>query len=337
MSKQFETVQMSDIARLAGVSKSTVSRALADSPLVNETTKALVREVAERHNYRVNVAARNFRLKESLTVALVMPAAAGVEWRISDPFFLEMTAAVAEALDERGHQLLLTRTTPQSGEWLEEFVAKRLADGLILIGQGTQHGTIERIARSYRGISVWGSPVSGASYPVVGSDNYLGGLRATEHLIGRGCRHIALVGYREDPEIRARYMGYREALAAAGLSCDEALTFGTVAGSATGKDTLSQLVAAKGRFDGVFAVSDLQAVKLMTALLQQGVSIPDECAVVGYDDLPIATWYHPALTTVHQSREMGAQILVDNLLAAIEGRDTVSVKLDPELIVRGSA
>ena len=101
--------------------------------------------------------------------------------------------------------------------------------------------------------------------------------------------------------------------------------------------SLTMPIAFLAFFDGVFAVSDVQAVKLMTALMQHGVSIPTDCAVVGYDDLPIATWYHPALTTIHQSREMGAQILVDNLLAAIEGRDTVSVKLDPELIVRDSA
>ena len=231
-----DPMQMADIARIAGVSKSTVSRALADSSLVNEKTKSLIRDIAQQHGYRVNIAARNFRLKESLTVALLIPQADGVDWTISDAFFLEMTAAIAEALDERGHALLLTRATPQSGEWIEEFVRRRQADGIILIGQGSQHELIQQISETFQGISVWG-----------------------------------------------------------------------------------------------------EAIALMTALQQNGVDVPGQCAVVGYDDLPIARWYHPALTTVHQSRTLGAQILVDNLLAAIEGRDTSNVKLDPQLVVRESA
>ena len=330
-------LQMADIARIAGVSKSTVSRALADSPLVNESTKSLIRDIAQHHGYRVNIAARNFRLKESLTVALLIPEAEGVDWTISDAFFLEMTAAIAEALDQRGHALLLTRATPQSGEWIEEFVRRRQADGIILIGQGSQHAVIENIARTFRGISVWGEAIPGSSYPAVGTDNLLGGQRATEHLIQRGCKNIAFVGYEPAPEVEARYQGYCAALEGAGLSQKKTLTFGALVGSASSSAVLANIIKKSPQIDGVFAASDQQAVALMTALQQNGISVPKQCAVVGYDDLPIAHWYHPALTTVHQSRTLGAQILVDNLLAGIEGRDTSNVKLDPELIIRESA
>ncbi len=334
---QKEPVQMADIARMAGVSKSTVSRALSDSPLVNEATKSLVRDIAHAHNYRVNVAARNFRLKESLPVSLLIPEAEGVEWSISDPFFLEITAAIAEALDERGHTLLLSRTTPQSGQWIEDFVNRRHADGVILIGQGSQHDTLQRIASHYRGISIWGESVAGALYPTVGSDNELGGRRAVERLLLRGCKRIAFVGLEPVPEVNARYAGYRAALQIAGLTCDEALTFGVTVGSESAVHVLEELLLKRDCFDAIFAASDLQAVAVMTALMQVGVSVPNDCAVIGYDDVPLAAWYHPALTTIRQNRTLGAQILVDNLLAGIEGRETANVKLDPELIVRDSA
>ena len=328
---------MSDIARLAGVSKSTVSRALADSPLVSDKTKKLVREIAGQHNYRVNASARNFRLKESLTAAMLIPAAEGVDWTISDPFFLEMTAAVAEALDERGHSLLVSKTSPQPSDFLENFVAQRKADGLILLGQGTQHEVIQRIATTYRGISVWGEAVPGAKYPTVGSDNALGGRRAVDHLLARGCRRIAFVGHGTGPEIDARLDGYRAALGAAGVAIDESLIFGAIIGTEESKSTIEKVVSLRRQIDGIFVATDMQAVALMTALMQAGVSIPDDCAVVGYDDLSFAEQYHPALTTVHQSLTLGARVLVDNLLAGIEGRDTASVRLDPQLIIRESA
>jgi len=332
-----DPMQMADIARIAGVSKSTVSRALADSSLVNEKTKSLIRDIAQQHGYRVNIAARNFRLKESLTVALLIPQADGVDWTISDAFFLEMTAAIAEALDERGHALLLTRATPQSGEWIEEFVRRRQADGIILIGQGSQHELIQQISETFQGISVWGEAIAGANYPTVGTDNLLGGERATEQLIRRGCQRIAFVGYEPAPEIDARFKGYLRALEAAGHSYQEKRVFGAVVGSDSASMVLERIIDQREQLDGFFAASDQQAVALMTALQQNGVNVPGQCAVVGYDDLPIARWYHPALTTVHQSRTLGAQILVDNLLAAIEGRDTSNVKLDPQLVVRESA
>jgi len=330
-------MQMADIARIAGVSKSTVSRALADSPLVNDKTKSLIRDIAQQHGYRINIAARNFRLKESLTVALLIPEADGVDWTISDAFFLEMTAAIAEALDQRGHALLLTRTSPQSGEWIEEFVRRRHADGIILIGQGSQHEVIQNIAKTFRGISVWGEAIAGASYPTVGTDNFLGGQRATEHLLKRGCKRIAFVGYEPAPEIQARFQGYLSAIHAADIQHDETIVFSAVVGSSSANLVLERIIDQHEMIDGFFVATDQQAVALMTALQKIGVDIPSQCAIVGYDDLPIARWYHPALTTIHQSRTLGAQILVDNLLAAIEGRDTASVKLDPELVVRESA
>ncbi|MDN3638726.1 LacI family DNA-binding transcriptional regulator [Simiduia curdlanivorans] len=330
--------QMSDIARLAGVSKSTVSRALSGSNLVNQQTRDLVMKIAKEQNYRLNTAARNFRLKESLTIAVLLPSAIDVDFKLSDPFFLELLAAIAEAVDEHGHQLLLSRIAPQEGEWIEAFVDKRAADGVILIGQGSHHDTINRIASRFKAISVWGAKISDdQSYPVVGSDNILGGRRAAEHLLSRARKRIVFLGYKSLPEVLQRYQGYCAALEAAGLSVLPELVVEGCYGEADGYSAMSQLIDSGLVFDGVFAVSDVLAMSAIRALQENGRAVPAQVSVVGYDDISLAAYYNPPLTTVHQNLTMGGKVLVDNLLEALEGRAPEFISLNPNVVVRGSS
>ncbi len=330
--------QMADIAEIVGVSTSTVSRALSDSPLVSEKTRKLIKQVAEEHSYRVNAAARNFRVKDSLRVAVLMPKSAYQNWSISDPFFLELIAAIAEALDDHGHQLLLTRTKPQSGEWIAEFIHNRQADGVILIGQGSEHKMINELAQRYRAISVWGAKVDeDQAYPVVGSDNHLGGQRAASHLIERGRQKIAFIGYQEAPEIFQRFLGYQDALNEHGPGFDPNLVPALQGCSGDPVEELNWLTEHKVSFDALFAASDRIAIGAMHHLQSQGISIPEQVAVVGYDDIPMASYSHPPLTTIYQNRSIGAKILVDNLLEALDGHKPEALRLDPELIVRQSS
>ena len=338
MSKSDRDLQMADIAALAGVSKSTVSRALADSPLVNENTKALVRKIAKEKNYRFNSAARNFRLKHSLTVAVIIAAADDVEWTIADPFFLEITASIAEALDKRGHQLLLTRTRPQQADWIESFVRNRQADGVIIIGQGSIHQALDDLAKQFDVLSVWGAPVAGGqAYALVGSDNYQGGYLAGQHMARLGRSQIAFVGYQDHPEIASRFAGVKQALSEHGLKIDEDLVFGSLMDRKSGELSLANLVKSRSKIDAVIAASDMQAFKVMSALQSVGASIPGEIAVIGYDDIPSAAIYHPTLTTVRQDRAEGAEQLVENLLEILDGKPARCVQFRPELIVRESA
>lgn len=330
--------QMSDIARLAGVSKSTVSRALSGSTLVNQQTRDLVMRIAREQNYRLNTAARNFRLKESLTFAVLLPSASDVDFKLSDPFFLELLAAIAEAVDEHGHQLLLSRISPQEGEWIEEFIDKRSADGVILIGQGSHHDTIDRIAEHFKAISVWGAKISeNQNYPVVGSDNALGGRRATEHLISRQRQRIVFLGYKSLPEVLQRYQGYCDALEVAGIAVESELVIEGCYGEADGYSAMCHLIDSGIAFDGVFAVSDVLAMSAILALKENGLQVPGQVSVVGYDDISLAAYYNPPLTTVHQNLSLGGKVLVDNLLEALAGHAPEFVSLNPGVIVRGSS
>ena len=329
---------MADIADLAGVSKSTVSRALADSPLVNQKTKDLIVKIAKEKNYRLNAAARNFRLKESLTIAVLLPSAKGADWRLSDPFFLELLGAIAEAVDDHGHQLLLSRTSPQEGQWIEEFINKRVADGVILIGQGSQHEAINRLAESYRAISVWGAKISDdQSYPVVGSDNHLGGVRATQYLLEKGRKKVVFLGYRDLPEIEARFTGYKDALAEQGIDIDDNLVIPEKLDGGSVYSAVHDLISAGISFDAIFAVSDVHAMSAIRALQKHQLTVPGDVSVVGYDDIALASAYNPPLTTIHQNRSVGGKILVDNLLEALEGHKPEAISLNPELIIRESA
>ena len=124
-----------------------------------------------------------------------MPSAEHNDWRLSDPFFLDFLGHIAESLDDKGHQLLLSRTHAQSSEAIEAFLNTRSTDDVISIGQGSLHANIEKLSQHFPVMAVWGAQLSAKlSYATVGSDNRLGGRRATEHLIQQECRAIVLLG-----------------------------------------------------------------------------------------------------------------------------------------------
>jgi len=331
-------LKMADLAKMAGVSKSTVSRALAGSELVNKDTRDLIKKLAVEHNYRINTRARDLFLQNTLTVAVLLPSANRGDWQISDPFFLELLGGIAEAINEQGHQLLLAKTHAQSGNWIADFIDTNSPDGVILIGQGAQHEKINDIATSYKALSVWGAKVEDEQlYPTVGSDNELGGYKATKHLIEQGRKRIVFLGYTSLPEIKLRYAGYHRALAEAGIAIDENLERPARHSKSAGYVSTQQLIEEGVPFDAIFAVSDLFAMAAITALQEAGIRVPEDVAVVGYDDIAISAFYNPPLTSIRQDRMEGGRLLVENLLTAIAGGEPESKTLETELIVRKSS
>lgn len=329
---------MADLAKIAGVSKSTVSRALAGSELVNKDTRELIQKLAAEHNYRINTNARNLFLKKTRTFAVLLPSADKSDWSISDPFFLELLGGIAEATNETGNQLLLAKTHAQTGNWIDDYINANSPDGVILVGQGAQHEKINEIARSFSALSVWGAKVDDNQvYPTVGSDNELGGYKAAKHLIEQGRRHIAFLGYTSPPEIKLRHSGYRRALEEAGIAVDRELECPARHSRSAGYISTRQLIEKDVPFDAIFAASDLFAMAAITALHEAGIRVPEDVAVVGYDDVAISAFYNPPLTSIRQDRAKGGRLLVENLLAAISGEAPTSKLLDTELIVRKSS
>ena len=326
---------ISDLARLAGVSVSTVSRALTGKGTLNQDTRDRIRALADRHGFRLNIAAQNLRLGRTGAIGVLFPLGHERKQELSDPFFSAMLGHLANALTDRGYDLLLSRVVPAGPGWLDDFVRSGRTDGLIMVGQSDQDAAINATAAHYAPMVVWGAYSPDNRYTSVGSDNHAGGVLAARHLLERGCTRLAWFGHGDAPEFAARRAGFFDTL-------PEPLrqTCASVPIQLTPQDSLATATAwfaAGNRPDGVFVASDVGAISVIAAAAACGIRVPEDMAVIGFDDILLAQVCQPPLTTVRQDIAAGAQMMVDLLLRRIAGQETQSVQFAPRLIVRASA
>ncbi len=337
MNEPRKRVQMADIARLAGVSVSTVSRALAGNPQINVETRERVAELARSLNYTINIGARNLRLQKNQTIAVVVPYDPAARQHISDPFFLSLVGALADALTDRGYDMLLSRVDAESLDSAAALVEGGKAIGLVIVGQWRHHDQLNELAARKLPLVVWGGQMPQQLYCSVGGDNVMGGLVATRHLLHSGRRRVLFAGDAQLPEVYLRREGWRQALHEAGLPQDPALELVVPFEAIGARARLDERCAAGVDFDGLVACSDLMAVQAVQALRAAGCRVPGDVAVVGYDDMPIATYTEPALTTVHQPVLMAGEELVEALLALLRGEAVGPRTLPVHLVTRASA
>lgn len=336
MSEEPKVRNIGDLARLAGVSAGTVSRALTDSELVNAKTRARIKALAREHDFRPNVMARNLRIQKTGAIGVVIPLGHDTGQHISDPFFITMLGLLADALTERGYDLMLSRVIPTDEDWLERFTDSGRVDGMIVIGQSDQAATLDRVAQRYRPLVVWGGHEQGQVHCSVGSDNIAGGDLAATHLIERGCKKIAFFGDPTARELKQRLEGCRTAMSRAGLG-DDPMVFPVHLAAGIDDANISQYLAdGLQRPDGIVAASDVIAMTTLRALSEMGIAVPGDVKVIGYDNLPIAEHTVPRLSTIKQDLTTGANNLVELLMRRIAGEDTGSVIMPPELVVRMS-
>lgn len=326
---------LAELAALAGVSPSTVSRALAGNGLISAATRARVVELAREHGFQPNQLARNLRLGRTQAIGVVLPLGHETGQHLSDPFFITLLGCLADALTERGYDLLLSRVIPKDDAWLDRLVDSGRVDGVIVVGQSDQIAVLDRVAARYAPLMVWGGHLPHHVHRSVGSDNRLGGEMATRHLLEIGRRKLAFFGNPDAPEIEQRRQGFFEACRAAGL----ADTVETLPVHLT-PDAAYQMIAERldqgPPPDGIVAASDVIAMSALRALAERGLRVPHDVAVIGYDDVMLAAHTSPPLTTIRQDLAQGANLLVDLLLRALAGDPTESAVLAPTLIIRGS-
>lgn len=330
-------LQMEDIARMAGVSTSTVSRALNRSSLVNAETRERIEKLAQSLRYSVNVGASNLRLQRNRTVAVVLPFDSSTRQTVSDPFFVRMLGGLADALTARGYDMLLSRVDAERLDLAGDLAASGRAIGVILIGQWHHHDQLNELAARHCPIVVWGAHLPQQMYCTIGGDNIAGGMLATEHLIANGRRRIAFFGDIELPEVGHRFEGYHRALANHGIAVSQELVRRTPFVEGSARRAVEKLLAAKPRLDAIFASSDMLAIEALGALRDHEINVPDDVAVVGYDDIILARFLRPALTTIRQPIEDGAEALVDALLKIVDGKRPKPQILPAELVVRESS
>jgi DNA-binding LacI/PurR family transcriptional regulator len=330
-------LQMADIAHLAGVSTATVSRALNKSSLVNTETRERIEKLARSLKYSVNVGASNLRLQRNRTVAVVLPFDAETRQHVSDPFFVSLMGSLADALTPRGYDMLVSRVDAERLHLAGDLAASGRAIGVILIGQWHHHDQINELAARRSPMVVWGAQLPQQLYCTIGGDNVAGGVLATEHLFAQGNRRIVFLGDIELPEMAHRYQGYEQVLASHDLARSAELVHRTPFVEGRASEAVAKLLKKKIKFDAIFASSDLLAMEAISALREHGRRVPDDVAVVGYDDIVLARYYHPSLTTIRQPVLAGGEALVDALLKLLDGKRPASQILPTELIVRESS
>lgn len=329
MKKSTGPKRMDDIARLAGVSKPTVSRALNDSPLVTDETKQRILEIARRHGYVVNRNAQNLRRRRTDTIAVVIDFPALPEHRLSDPFHFELLGNIANALAVRQQDVLLCSS--QSGDF-EHLPSNKGVDGILFLGESGRHNELRALAKSGVPFVVWGAHRVDAPYCVVGSDNLRGGRLVAQRFRMLKRTRVVFLGPRGHDEIAQRRVGFAEEWGAA----IEELEVADLSFAASRDAVLARLDAGRPAPDAIFAGSDTMAMGAIAALRDRGIQVPGSCTVCGYDDSPSAIHHDPPLTTVRQDTRMAGAILVERLMQAIEGTAATSVLLPTELVVRTS-
>lgn len=329
---------IAELAKIAGVSAGTVSRALANKSVVNARTRERIQALARKHGFQVNQMASKLRRQKTGVIAVVIPLGHDERQHISDPFFMTLLGSLADELTESGYDLMLSRAIPQQDPaWLDRIVNSGMVDGVMMIGQSDQFEEIEKVARDYAPLVAWGSNKRGQVHCSVGTDNRAGGRLAAQYLLDQGHRSLVFLGDTTGIEIAERYRGADAAVAEFGkgasmqhvpvhLSIDEMTD-----------EIADALTGLEGEIDGVVAASDAIAMATIRQLDSRGIKVPDDVAVIGFDDLPLARHTVPQLTTVKQQIALGAKEMVNLLMARLQGERPPSLIMAPELVVRASA
>lgn len=327
---------ITDIARIAGVSPGTVSRALSGNSLVNTKTREKIEAIAREHGFRPNQMASKLRRQKTGVIGVAIPLGHDVRQQISDTFFMILLGHLADELTERGYDLMLRRVIPTEDEdWLDRFIGSGMVDGVIVIGQSDQFERIEDAADGYLPMVVWGNHQEGQRHCVVGSDNRLGGKLAAEKLIAAGASNLAFLGDTQAIEFAARFAGAKEIADRMGVPIRALATH--LSPDRMSLEIAEHLQEIAGKVDGIFAASDTIAVATLKELRNRGIAVPTDMKIVGFDDLPISSQTVPALTTIRQEIAAGAKGLVDLLVRRLAGEDTESLVLRPHLVPRETA
>ncbi|WP_371477277.1 LacI family DNA-binding transcriptional regulator [Kitasatospora sp. NBC_00315] len=338
---------LEDVARVAGVSRSTVSRVINGIRNVDPDIQETVREAIAATGYVPNSAARSLVTRRAGSIALVLSGvSAAVEDPdharnrvLTDPFFGRALSGVVGALRPRGlHPLLMVADTAEARDQVVGHLKQGGADGAILVSTDAADPLPARLVEVGLPAVLFARPVRPIPISYVDLANRDGARLAADHLAARGCRQVVVIGGPSGvPAAQDRLTGFREAMARHGcpyVPCAEG-DFTQPGGEAA----MERLLAEHPQLDGVFASNDLMAQGAMFALREHGRRIPEDVPVIGFDDSSAALASRPQLTTVRQPVEDMAAELTRLLLARVEdpSRPVTSVIFEPTLIVRQSA
>jgi DNA-binding LacI/PurR family transcriptional regulator len=326
-------ISIKDIARRAGVSHSTVSRALRNSPLVNPKTTREIQGIARELAYQPSAVARGLVTRKTRTIGVVVTT-------IADPFVSEVVIGIELAANDNGYSVFLadSNADPVREKNVVHSFAERRVDGIVVTSSRVGALYTSLLAQMMVPIVLINNQHPGEFVHSVMIDNVQGSKDATDHLIRLGHRRIAYVGdqygHESDTE---RFAGYRQALEEAAIPLQPEIVVHGDSKPESGIAAMDKLMALPERPTAVFCYNDMTALGVLRSAHVHGLQVPADVSIVGFDDLFIVSYTQPQLTTVRQPMQRMGRMAMENLLKLMSGQPSVeSVKVPAELIVRES-
>jgi LacI family repressor for deo operon, udp, cdd, tsx, nupC, and nupG len=322
-----------DVALAAGVSAATVSRVINDSPRVSERTRGIVVEAIKRLDYKPNLLGRNLRRSETKLVLVLLPS-------IANPFYSRIVKGIEDVGHKNGYNVMLCNTNSDvTRERIYlELLKNRLADGVIIMAPEMGENELSEIGLTYPVVQCC-EYKEGARVSHVSVDNLAAANKAVKHLISQGHKRIGIISCANSfVSTIKREEGYRKALQDAGLHMDEELVKRGDYSFKSGVRAASQLLALKERPTAIFAISDIMAIGAIRAAGENGLLVPQNVAIVGFDNIEFASMINPMLTTISQPKYDIGCTTMELLLSQIRGelKEPKDVFLENELIMRES-
>ncbi len=331
--KMLRQPSIKDIARLARVSHPTVSRALQNSPLVNAKTAEKIRRIAKESGYRASAVARGLVTRRTRTIGLVVTT-------VSDPFTSEVVTGIEQTANDHGYCVFLadSNADPEREKKIVQSFAEQRVDGIIVTSSRVGALYLPLLSEMMVPIVLVNDQYPGAFVHSVMICNQEGTRAVTEHLIGLGHRRIAYIGdqfgYQSDTE---RFAGYREALGAAKIRVHPELAVRGDGKPEAALHAMDQLLELSNPPTAVCCYNDMTALGAMRSIRMHGLRVPEDISVAGFDDLFVASYTDPPLTTVRQPMRRMGLLAMENLIKLMSGQESVvRVKVKAELIVRES-
>jgi LacI family transcriptional regulator/LacI family purine nucleotide synthesis repressor len=322
-----------DVAVRAGVSKSTVSRVLNNQPHVNSATREKVHQAIREMDFQPNAHARSIVSGRTQTVGLLVP-------NLHSPFYVEIVEGIVDEISSREYGLLLYKSEGKDERLLKRVLHRGTIDGIIAITpRFKEQSFIDAFGREVPFLLI-NHRNTEIDAPYVCFDNFAGGVMAGKFLADLGHRRIAcFTGRLENPSTRDRFEGFRQALASAGLSLEDPWLRVKGLHYEDSVDKCIREWMRRGRLPtAVFAYSDLTALEVIAVLREGGLSVPDDVSVLGFDDIRMARYSRPPLTTISQSMEVIGRSGAGMLLRMIEGEpeNPKTLTIEPRMVVRDS-
>jgi LacI family transcriptional regulator len=332
------TIRMKDIAKDLGLSQATVSKVLRDHPDIGEKTRLRVLERVKELDYQPNSLARSLVTGRSYLIGLVAPS-------LLHPFFAEVAIALSGVIRDRGYSLIVA-SSEEDPELEKEEISRMLGrrlDALVIASTGSNTEQFERMDSKAQPYVLIDRDMNGLSANFVGINDEKAGRLATEHLIDMGCRRVAHIRGQDNSTGIGRFEGYRQALRQRGLPYSEDYvvrrSYVDIETTRQGAEAMRLLLERDPKPDGVFCFNDPLAIGAMSTILEAGLRVPEDIALIGCGNLPNNDWLRVPLSSIDQHSQMIGQRAAELVLNLIESKQMPRARtiiLEPTLVVRAS-